>query len=61
LIEKSIKNCEWLVGAALELAQAHRGAELNIPAGISAAAAVDLNAPAGIPGKRSLVTHKYVI
>ena len=52
LIEKSIKNCERLVGAALKLAQAHIAAELNIPAGIPAEAAANVDALAGIPGKR---------
>ena len=65
LIEKSIKNCERLVGPALELAQAHIAAELNIPAGIPAEAAADFNALARIPGKRpsgniTLFTYNYV-
>ena len=58
LIAKSIKNCERLVGAALKLAQAHRApVELNFPAGIPAEAAANVNALAGIPGKRPSVTH----
>ena len=62
LIEKSIKNCERLVGAAFELAQTHRAAELNIPAGIMPAeAAADFNALAGIPGKRLSGNPQYAI
>ena len=61
LIEKSIKNCERLVGADLELVQAHIAAELNIPAGIPAEAAADFNALAGIPGKRLSGNPQYAI